>query len=445
MPKSPDKSSPAKNGKNGGKHDAKSNGKSRNGGHARQVTELPKITNATDTRDILAHAATHQRHDDYFIVDIDAHVTETAFWSEVVDLMDNDVYRTMARAFKDRGGSPPGLLNATPGLLYQDVFGRIPHQQRLGEAVPPGKTHAQVALVQRAMDSMGIDYMVVFPTPMLVLGMHPQAEVEVAIGTAYNRWLVERILPQDKRIKAMLYLPFNHPEACLDVVERFGDVPGVLGFSVTSTRFRAVHHDAYMPLYSAIQASGKPLGFHSGFHWGDQSMQQCNRFLSMHALSFVHFNLVHMTNWIINGLPERFPRLKVIWIESGLAWVPFLMQRLDHEYMMRSSEAPMLRRKPSEYMADMYYTSQPLERSNMNLTKATFEAINADTQLLFASDWPHWDFDLPSTITTLPFLNEQGKRNILGLNAARLFGLDVPKGKLSAPSPVRAPREPVPA
>ncbi len=135
----------------------------------------------------------------------------------------------------------------------------------------------------------------------------------------------------------------------------------------------------------------------------------------------------------------------MIWIESGLAWVPFLMQRLDHEYMMRSSEAPMLRRKPSEYMADMYYTSQPLERSNMNLTKATFEAIKADTQLLFASDWPHWDFDLPSTITTLPFLSEQGKRNILGLNAARLFGLDVPKGKLSAPSPVRAPREPVPA
>jgi predicted TIM-barrel fold metal-dependent hydrolase len=81
----------------------------------------------------------------------------------------------------------------------------------------------------------------------------------------------------------------------------------------------------------------------------------------------------------------------------------------------------------------------------MALTKATFEAIKAETQLLFASDWPHWDFDLPSTITTLPFLSEQGKRNILGLNAARLFGLDVPKGKLSTPSPVRAPREPVPA
>jgi uncharacterized protein len=414
-------------------------------GRARRVTELPKITNTTDTRDILAHAAARQRHDDYFIVDIDAHVTETAFWSDIVDRIDSKVYRDMARAFKNRTGAPPGLLNSMPGVLYQDVFGRIPHQQRLGEAVPGGKTHPLVTLVERAMDSMGIDYMVVFPTPMLVLGMHPQAEVEVALGTAYNRWLIEEILPQDKRIKAMLYLPFNHPQACLDVIERFADAEGVIGFSVTSTRYRAVHHDDYMPVYAAIQASGKPLGFHSGFHWGDQSMQQCNRFISMHALSFVHFNLVHMTNWIINGLPERFPRIKVLWIESGLAWVPFLMQRLDHEYMMRTSEAPLLRRRPSEYMADMFYTSQPLERSNIKLTRATFEAIKADTQLLFASDWPHWDFDLPSTITTLPFLSEQAKRNILGLNAARVFNLDIPTGKLSKPLPARQPREPVPA
>ena len=417
---------------------------SRNGGK-RAVTELPKITIHSDTRDILAHAAQDREVDDYFIVDVDAHVMETAFWSEVTSRIDNDVYRQMAQAFRDRGGSPPGLLNATPGMLYQDVFGRIPHQQRLAEAVPAGRTHAQVTLVQRAMDSLGIDYMVVFPTPMLVLGMHPQAEVEVALGNAFNRWLIEEILPQEPRIKAMLYLPFNHPEACVEVVERYADTPGVIGFTVTSTRFRPVHHDSYMPLYSAIEASGKPFGFHSGFHWGDQSMQQCNRFLSMHALSFVHFNLVHLTNWVINGLPERFPRLKVIWIESGLAWVPYIMQRLDSEYMMRSSEAPLLRRRPSEYIKDMYFTSQPLERSNIKLTQATFEAINAETQLLFASDWPHWDFDLPSSITTLPFLSAEAKRNILGLNAAKVFDLTVPGRKLGKAKKSPADRVPVPA
>jgi len=396
------------------------------------VTELPKITIHSDTRDVLAHASKAARSlDDYFIVDVDAHVYETGFWSEITRRMQSDVFRQMAESFKDRSMAVPGLLNAAAGMLYQDVFGRIPHQQRQAEVTDAADGHRQVVLVRRAMDSMGIDYMVVFPTPMLVFGMHPQADVEVQIGQAYNRWLVEEILPQEPRIKALLYLPFNHPEACVEVVEEFADHPGVIGFTVTSTRFRAVHDNAYMPLYSAIQASGKPLGFHSGFHWGDQSMQQCNRFISMHAISFVHYNLVHLTNWIINGLPERFPKLKVIWIESGLAWAPFIMQRLDSEYMMRSSEAPLLKRKPSEYIREMYFTSQPLERSDMKLTEATFHAINAETQLLFSSDWPHWDFDLPGTITTLPFLSEQAKRNILGLNAARLFGIEVPKRKLA--------------
>ncbi len=395
------------------------------------VRELEKITNKTDTRDVLAHASKSARKlNDYFIVDIDAHVTETAFWSEITDRIDNDYLRHAALSFRERGRSPPGLLNVQPGMLYQDMFGRIPHGQQADAVIGEG-THRQVELVRRAMDSMGIDYTVAFPTPMLLLGMHPQAEVEVALGRAFNRWLVEELLPREPRIKAMMYLPFNDPEACVEVVEEFADAPGVIGFTVVSTRYKPVHHNSYMRLYAALQATGKPLAFHSGFHWGDESMKQMNRFISMHAISFCYFNMIHLTNWIINGIPERFPELKVIWVESGLAWLPFMMQRLDSEYMMRSSEAPMLRRQPSEYIRDMYFTSQPLETSNLKLTQATMEAIKADTQLLFASDWPHWDFDLPTTITDLPFLSEQAKRNILGLNAARAFGFEVPANKLA--------------
>jgi predicted TIM-barrel fold metal-dependent hydrolase len=395
------------------------------------VRELDKITNRSDTRDVLAHASKSARKlNDYFIVDIDAHVTETAFWSEITDRIDNDYLRHAAQSFRERGGSPPGLLNVQPGMLYQDMFGRIPHGQQADAVIGEG-THRQVELTRRAMDSMGIDYTVAFPTPMLLLGMHPQAEVEVALGRAFNRWLIEEILPREPRLKGMMYLPFNDPDACVEVVEEFADAPGVIGFTVVSTRYRPVHHNSYMRLYAALQATGKPLAFHSGFHWGDESMKQVNRFISMHAISFCYFNMIHLTNWIINGIPERFPNLKVIWVESGLAWLPFMMQRLDSEYLMRSSEAPMLRRRPSEYIRDMYFTSQPLETSNLKLTQATMEAVNADTQLLFASDWPHWDFDLPTTITNLPFLSEQAKRNILGLNAARLFGFEVPPNKLA--------------
>ena len=398
-----------------------------------QFRELQEITMQSDTRDILAHATRQaESYEDYFLVDIDAHVTETSFWSEIIGGIDNEVIRQMGEAGMARPGNSGALLNVAPGLLHQHVYGRIPHQQALLEKVDKGKVHHFTELARRSMNAMGLDYQIVFPTPMLTLGMHPQDEIEVALSRAYNKWLVERILPEDDRLKGLIYLPFNTPEACVELVQEYADTDSVIGFTVCSTRNKPVHHNNYMRLYSLIEELGKPLAFHSGFNWGDPSFVQLNRFISMHAISFVHYSLIHLTNWIINGLPERFPKMKLLWVESGLAWIPFLMQRLDHEYQMRTCEAPMLKRLPSEYMADMYYTSQPLEKTNLKLLQATMEAFKAETQLLYASDWPHWDFDTPSSIATLPFLSEQAKRNILGLNAARIFNLEVKRKRPKA-------------
>jgi uncharacterized protein len=396
----------------------------------RRVKTLPEITPRSDTREVLAHATKEARAlRNTFVVDLDAHVTETAFWNEIVDRIDDEVLRHMAQSFREKAGSPPGLLNHRPGMVFQDVAGRIPHQTGLQEPTEDNGTHRMIQLVRRAMDSMGIDIQIIFPTPMLLLGMHPQAEIEVALGNAFNRWMTEVILPEEPRIKGLAYLPFNDPEAAYETAREFADKPGIIGFSVTSTRNRPVHHNSYMKLYKFIEETGKPLTFHSGFHWDDPSLLQMNRFISMHAITFVHYNLIHLTNWVINGLPERFPKLKVVWVESGLAWVPFIMQRLDFEFHMRPSEAPLLRRPPSHYIREMYFTSQPLERENLKLVEATFEAIHAETQLMYSSDWPHWDFDTPSTIDTLPFLTKRAKRRILGLNAARVFNLPVRRMK----------------
>jgi predicted TIM-barrel fold metal-dependent hydrolase len=73
-----------------------------------------------------------------------------------------------------------------------------------------------------------------------------------------------------------------------------------------------------------------------------------------------------------------------------------------------------------------------MERTNLKLLEVTMEAFTAETQLLFSSDWPHWDWDPPSTVTNLPFLSDQAKRNILGLNAARIFNLDTTRRKPAA-------------
>ncbi len=307
--------------------------------------------------------------------------------------------------------------------------GRIPRYiTRQTERFPAGE-HKEVARTVRWMDAIGTDIAMLFPTPMLLLSSHPSRETQTELAFAYNRWLVERVLSAEPRLRSMLYLPFHDPEAAYKMVQTFGDAKGVSGFLVTATHNAPVHDNAFMKTYAAIQERGQALAFHGGYNWGDRAFSTMNRFISVHSLGFVFYNLVHMTNWVINGLCERFPKLKVIWMESGLAWIPFLMQRLDNEYMMRSNEAPLLKRLPSDYMRTMYYSTQPMEKTNnLEALALTFKMMAAETQLMYSSDYPHWDFDLPSTIYDLPFLDEQAKRNILGETARNVFGLgNLPK------------------
>ena len=378
-----------------------------------------------NTTRLLAHARkqAHARNfDDVLIVDVDAHHYENENYDEFLPYMENDVLRQLTVSGRNRNRT-----NVAPTQIgYQDSGGRVTrYLTRSSEKTDNKGSLRDVQLGHRWMDAMSVDYSCLFPTGMLNIGMHPQKEMEVELCWAYNRWLTEKVMPEaDGRFYSMLCLPFSDPEAALRHVETFGDRKHVGGFMVTTVRSHmAVYDNAYMKLYRAMEERGLVLSFHSGPNWGEPIYKSCNRFLSAHALGFTWYNILQCTNWVINGMGERFSKLPVIWIESGIAWVPFLMQRLDHEYMLRPSEAPLLKKKPSDYMRDMYYSSQPMEIQDYEAMECTFRMMNAETQLLYSSDYPHWDFDLPSTIWDLPFLSEKAKHNILGGTAARLFKL----------------------
>src|SRR5262249_41223666 len=103
---------------------------------APRIEELEKISTRTDTREYLAKAGpTTEKLKAWLVVDVDAHVNETSFWSEITERIDNEVLRYIAESFRERG--IPGLIN-TNGPLHQDVAGRIPHQQKQSEQTLPG-------------------------------------------------------------------------------------------------------------------------------------------------------------------------------------------------------------------------------------------------------------------------------------------------------------------
>lgn len=277
--------------------------------------------------------------------------------------------------------------------------------------------------VAAAAKTMGIDYSILYPTDIQYLGLTPQIGMEAAIAEGYARWLTDAVLPNEPTLRAMLYLPFGDPEASVRMIEKYGQHPGVSGFTVTSVRNLSVHDKRFAMIYDALNEQGLPLSFHTAPFWRDRQFEVFTRFLSVYALTPPFYNIIHLINLVYGGIPERYPKIKFIFCESGQGWLTFMRLRMDNEYRMRSSEAPILTKKPSEYIKDFYFTTQPLEQMpKMEHLKTIMDGVGS-SQWLYASNYPQWDFDVPSRICELSFLSDEEKRNILGLNAARLFGL----------------------
>jgi predicted TIM-barrel fold metal-dependent hydrolase len=376
--------------------------------------------------EFLANATREARRrglQDVHIVDCDCHHYETKSLREIARYIDSPAIRRVFERY-----SPEAIARTMmPGTVGdRNVAGRV-WGAEFDPTIPAGAldtdVHPVVALLRYTMAKMAINHAIVFPTPMLVLGTHPQVRVEVELARAYDRWLVEEVLACDPHIHSMLYLPISDPEACLTLIDELGERRGVLGFMITAVRYQPIWQNRYLRVFAALNERRLPLAFHSGPNWGERAFEQLNRFLPVHALGFPFYAMVQLASVILNGFPERFSHLPLIFMEAGLAWVPFMMQRLDNEYRLRSSEAPLLRRLPSEYIRDCYFTTQPLERpDSAEHFRVLMEMTNGASQLLYASDYPHQDFDLPSVIWDLP-IGDEARRAILGGNAMRLFGL----------------------
>ncbi len=367
------------------------------------------------------------------VVDCDCHLYETTALPEIARYIDNPNVR---RSF-ERSSLAMAMHALVPGNLGdRTVSGRI--KTELDMHLPIGDlkdVHRLAAGLLNSMDQMAIDYSILFPTPMLTLGTHPQPEFEVELGRAYDRWLVRHVLPASPRIRTMAYLPLSDPEASVQMIEEFAEAPGVLGFMVTAVRYQPIHQNRFMKVFAALNERRLPVAFHTGPNWTDRPFEQLNRFMAAHALGFPFYAMIQLTNVVVNGLQERFPDVRFVFMEAGQAWVPFLIARLDNEYRLRSSEAPLLKRLPSDYIRDMFFTTQPFERlDNPAHMQAAFELMDGENQLLYSSDYPHQDFDLPAMIWDLPFLTEEAKRKVLGGNAMRLFNLPAPARRTVQPA-----------
>jgi predicted TIM-barrel fold metal-dependent hydrolase len=377
---------------------------------------------AFDTMQHLAHATKQARErgfDKITIVDADTHHEEGGNIGHMLKYIDSPVDRFLTRAVAGEGRRPWVPLN----ISYQDTAGRLQRFAARKLEQTPANVHRDIALTKRSMEAMGATFGVLHPTTAMRLSMQAKKDWEFTLALAYNRWLANDLLPQEPQLKGMMYLPMHHAAEGLAMVEELGDKPGVAGCIIASPRYEKVQSKGMVKVFAAMEERGLVLGFHGMANWEEPSLHAINQWGAVQAVGIPQSNMTHMTNWLISGMPERLPKLKVLWLESGIAWAHYLGQRLDNMYMKRVSEAPLLRERPSHYMARMFYCSQPLEMpEDPQALEVAFRAVNAETQLVWGSNFPSHEFDVPATIWDLPFLSDGAKKAILGGNAMKLFG-----------------------
>jgi len=274
--------------------------------------------------------------------------------------------------------------------------------------------------VLEIMDYLGVDVTVLLPGMLLGIAEITDKRRAVTLCQGFIEHMLNETVDAARGVYTLIVAPNQSPTEAAQLIDRYAGHDGVCGVvMMTDAPYLPFGDSYYDPIYEACVRNHLPLVLHSGYGGpeGQESGYGLQSYVENH-IAFVFNNMRQMTSIIFQGVPERFPELKLIFQEAGVFWIPLMMFRLDSEYSMRRPEVPWLKKRPSEYIKSFSFGTQPLERvTDEKYLKYVFDMIDAERTLMFATDWPHTDFDSPVVIERMSFLSEAGKANILGSNA----------------------------
>jgi predicted TIM-barrel fold metal-dependent hydrolase len=369
----------------------------------------------------------------YRVFDADAHVIYPAdLWPRFLD-----------GRFVDRVArkSPPGFDHYNPvtvdGRWTQhptSIYGNFQRAinwttedmiAKYGEdLVVKGFTGDRVAT---ALEPEGVDVMVIYGPEydMWLDGIDP--ELQAAMARAYNRWGAEMREQSGGRVLASGPIPLNDVARAVEEITYAHDELGVRCFWARPDHFnhRNLGNRYYDPVYGLLQDLDCAFATHEymGLNAVSAGSERFTTFTEWHTIVHPHEAQAAILSMIVNGVFERFPRLRCAYMEAGCGWLPSWLHRIDeHLELAGAVEAPDLTMSATQYFQRNCWISAECEDSFV----ADVVRWMGDGHIVFETDFPHPDSKYPDATALFlgldgSILSEDSKRKILWDNAVDLY------------------------
>ena len=339
----------------------------------------------------------------YTIIDVDTHVTESPdLWTSRAPARMRDRVPRVETAKDGRlswvvGGG--GSLIASPGLTATAGVGNMRNPPKTFEEMHPGAYDAQERL--KYMDKMGIWAMVMYPNvggfgaqQFLKLG---DPELMLTCVQIYNDWQTEWASADARRLLPITSTPFWDVNAAVQEVRRCAAMghKGILFTGEPQSFGQPLLGDPHWnPLWEVAVELDLPISFHIGSGNMELGLLQTKiaaygKMAAFTELSVDIFlrNGIQLSDLLMSGVLARYPQIKFVSVESGIGWIPFVLEAMDYQFHGNevAEEHPEFDLLPSEYFARNVYACYWFEQT---APRRLIDKVGVDN-ILFETDFPH--------------------------------------------------------
>lgn len=385
-------------------------------------TETPGISNWTRT-------ARPGDPDKYFMVSADTHANEPPdLWQTRIEAKYRD---RLPKVWVDEKGvrwrSSEG--NERPDrLVLADLSGQDQVRSRSGAG-------ARARLEDHALD--GIDAEVIFPNKGLAMWYTPDPEFAQAQCRVYNDWIWEEFGPYSNKLVPVGAASPGDIPGCVQEIQRLAK----LGIKAVNFPVKPLYGPAkvgelnynqpeFDVVWAALQDADMTLCFHVATGMDPRTTRGIGGAVVNYVWHALAPAIAPLTNLCASGVIERFPKLRFGSVEAGIGFIPWMLEVMDEAYRKHHfAVRPKLQKLPSEYFRSNGFATFGEDRAGVDLA----EKLGLVDNFLWANDYPHhegtWPHSAPAIERLMGDLKDETRAKMLGLNAVRVFGIDIEAAK----------------